>query len=201
MKTFKQFIKSHMCDLSSLNESLLDDEDELASPVNEVREFLDKIYKCSKEFEIDDSKDPIRVSTKGRVEISAKVKNLSELTNGLFEFYETGDFIAWVDLTTLKGSPRHVHGTFNVCSSKLESLEGGPEVVDNGYVCAECDSLESLEGAPVKVPGTFNCSDCWSLKTLKGAPKFVGKDFICEGCIGLKNFRYLPNKVGGSIMK
>lgn len=116
MKKFKQY----------LQESLLDDEDELASPVNEVREFLNKTYKCSKEFEIDDSMSIIRVSTKGRVEISSKVKNISELTNGLFEFYETGDFIAWTDLTTLEGSPRHVHGTFNVCSSKLESLEGAP---------------------------------------------------------------------------
>ena len=64
MKKFKQY----------LQESLLDDEDELASPVNEVREFLDKIYKCSDKFEIDDSKDPIQVNTKGRVEISSKVK-------------------------------------------------------------------------------------------------------------------------------
>lgn len=191
MKTFKQFVL----------ESLLDDEDELASPVNEVREFLDKTYKCSKEFEIDDSMSIIRVSTKGRVEISSKVKNLSKLTNGLFEFYETGGFIAWADLTTLEGSPRHVHGTFNVCSSKLESLEGGPDTVDNSYICADCDSLESLKGAPATVPGTFNCSDCWSLTTLKGAPRFVGKNFICEGCIGLKNFMYLPKKVGGSIMK
>ena len=145
MKTFKQYIKSHMCDLSSLKESLLDDEDELSDPLNEIREFLDRIYDCDKPFEIDASGDVVLVNTKGEVRISPKVADLSELTNGMFEFGETGSFVIWGNVKTLKGAPKHVHGSFNVCSYELKSLEGGPIKDDKSYLCSECILLENLK--------------------------------------------------------
>ena len=43
MKSFKQYIKSYMYDLSSLNESLLDDEDEIniEKTYNKINEACD----------------------------------------------------------------------------------------------------------------------------------------------------------------
>lgn len=182
--------------LKPIIESLLDDEDELSDPLSEIREFLDRIYICDKPFEIDASGDVVLVNTKGEVRISPKVATLSELTNGMFEFGETGSFVIWCNIKTLKGAPKHVHGSFNICSYELKSLEGGPIKVDKSYLCSECISLENLKGTPKVVPGNFDCSYCTNLKTLLGAPQRVGGDFNCEGCKNLRNYLYAPKPRG-----
>lgn len=96
-------------------------------------------------------------------DIEVKNKNITLLTNGMFE---------WVKVKSFSCSS---------CSS-LTSLEGAPEQVGEDFFCTFCHSLSSLEGAPKEVGGEFYCYDCTSLKTLVGAPKKAGGNFDCSDC-------------------
>lgn len=59
----------------------------------------------------------------------------------------------------------------------LNDLEGGPEEVDDTYVCS-ANKLKSLKGSPIKV-GSFVCRSN-SLKTLEGGPKEVSHWYDCS---------------------
>ena len=136
-------------------ESLLDDEDDLAS--NDkfiIEEFLKKNYMPPKNgFVINDDNT---VDVKG--DLILKSKELEYLTNGFFKFNK-------------------VDGFFSIELSNIKSLEGGPRIVVKDFLCNWCKNLTSLEGAPemlgkagLKNKSTFNCSNCENLKSLKGIP-------------------------------
>jgi hypothetical protein len=57
-------------------------------------------------------------------------------------------------LTTLKGAPKKINGSFECYNNRLTNLVGAPEEIKYSFVCGG-NPLESLEGCP----------------------KFVGKDF------------------------
>lgn len=121
------------------------------------------------------------VNVKGDIEV--KNREITSLTNGLFEFGK-------------------VDGDFDCSHCKsLTSLEGAPKEVVWNFYCNNCESLTSLKGAPEKVGGFFNCSCCKSLKTLEGAPKEVGGDFYCSYCKSLTSLKGAPkaNKIYSDI--
>lgn len=162
MKSFKLYIK----------ESLLDDEDEIASNIDDelIIQYLNKYYKFNyhspgrpddrnPNYEIDDNKV---VHVYGGVSI--KDKSIESLTNGFFKFGIVSGFF--------------------ICSNcaNLKSLEGAPQLVSGSFDCHGCSSLKSLEGGPQYV-GTkssrtnnqwnapqYNCSGT-AITSLKGAPR------------------------------
>ena len=170
MKSFKQYIKSYMYDLSSLNESLLDDEDEIASN-DEVLiiQYLNKYYKFNfGEPGSPRGLNPNYVLENGVVHVYGHVhitdKSIKTLTNGLFKFGV-------------------VTGSFH-CSNcpNLESLEGAPQFVGKSFDCHNCSSLKSLEGGPQYVGEKssrstnqwngcqYDCSGT-AITSLKGTPR------------------------------
>ena len=127
-----------------------------------IEEFLKENYKIYGAYTIKETNNKFVVDVKGRIMV--KNRDITSLTNGVFEFGSAGsDFYC------------------SYCT-KLTSLEGAPQKVGGHFCCNDCKSLISLEGAPKEVGESFNCSYCKELKTLKYAPQKVGDDFICYYC-------------------
>ena len=127
-----------------------------------IEEFLKENYKIYGAYTIKETNNKFVVDVKGRVVV--KNKDITSLTNGIFEFGSAGSdfYCSWcVKLTTLEGAPQKVGGNFgcNDCKS-LKSLEGAPKEVGEAFNCSYCKSLTSLEGAPEKVGWVFKCNNC-----------------------------------------
>ena len=97
-----------------------------------------------------------------------------------------GSYIAYrsiwldcMDFTELPVKFDRVDGSFFIThNSHLTTLAGSPKTVHQTFDCKDCH-LTSLEGGPELVEIHFNCS--WNyLTSLDGCPKFVGRDFICN---------------------
>ncbi len=138
--------------------------------------------------------------------------NLSDaIVEGNFTCRDTG-------LTTLKGAPKRVTGSFDcsensllqtlqyapeyvgedfICSncSQLETLHHSPQYIGKDFDCSNCPHLQTLEGAPQKINGKFNCSNC-RLISLKGAPRYVEGSFICFHNHCLRTLEGAPVEVG-----
>jgi hypothetical protein len=127
-----------------------------------IEEFLKENYKIYGAYTIKETNNKFVVDVKGRVVV--KNKDITSLTNGIFEFGSAGSdfYCSWC--------------------AKLTTLEGAPQKVGGNFCCNDCKSLKSLEGAPKEVGGVFNCSYCKSLRTLEGAPQKVGMSFNCSEC-------------------
>ena len=122
-----------------------------------IEEFLEANYHFGGSYTIKDTNNGFIVDARG--DIMVENKNITSLTNGLFEFGSVDGFYC------------------DDCKS-LTSLKGAPRNVELDFYCTKCDSLKSLEGAPEFVQCSFNCRDCKSLKTLEGAPKEVWGCFM-----------------------
>ena len=101
-----------------------------------IKEFLEANYDirwCS--YTIKNIKRKFIVDVKGNIMV--KNKDITSLTNGLFEF-------------------NLVEGEF-LCSycKNLISLEGAPEKVGGTFECYNCKALTTLEGAPKEVGRDF----------------------------------------------
>ena len=136
-----------MLKMKSLRESLLDDDliDKTDKYIrDEIEAFLKENYKGSIKISKEPNKD-------GKYEVSSTSdivvinRNINSLTNGMF---------IW---TTISG-----YFSCSFCF-KLESLEGAPKKVKEGFYCLSCGALISLDGAPKEVAGDFDCSACPSL--------------------------------------
>lgn len=157
-----------MKSLKPIIESLLDDEDEIASN-DEVLiiQFINKYYKFNfSEPGSPNDLNPKYVLENGVVHVYGNVhvkdKSIETLTNGLFKFGVVTDSF-------------HCSNCAN-----LKSLEGAPQLVGS-FDCHGCSSLKSLEGGPQYVGGKisrstnqwnapqFNCSGT-AITSLKGAP-------------------------------
>ena len=186
MKTLKEYII----------EGIFDIEDNIGdlSVESLIEDFIKENYEVDKKLQIKKKVDKYIVSTNGDVIVTNK--NITALTNGLFEWGEVNSFYCrnCISLKDLKGAPKKVDGYFN-CShcTSLESLEGAPEKVGRSFYCLGCISLKDLKGAPKEIKYDFSCIDCTSLKSLKGAPKEVGF-FSCRGCTSLKSLKGAPEK-------
>lgn len=133
--------------------------------------------------------------TQGRIDVVNK--NITSLTNGLFEWGDTPS--AWFDcsdcknLTSLEGSPR-------VCSvldisgcSKLLDLEGCSAF--HKLFCRDCDSLTSFKGInPLYNDADIWATNCKNLKSLEGLPSDkIGKLYL-DDCKSLTSFKYCPKQ-------
>ena len=189
MKTLKEYII----------EGILDIEDNIENLTEKalIEDFIKENYEVDKKLQIKKKVDKYIVSTNGDVIVTNK--NITALTNGLFEWGEVKGFYCanCTSLKSLNGTPKKVGEYFN-CSNcaSLESLEGAPEKVGRSFYCLGCTSLKSLEGAPKKVMLSFLCYGCTSLKSLKGVPKELGWSFSCNGCTSLKSLEGAPKEVG-----
>ena len=181
-----------MKDLKDIYESILDDEDELASDIINkiklsIKNFLEENYEDLKDYKISDepNEDGKYVIDCNSDLIVAK-RGIFALTNEHFVFGKVKrNFYCsnCKNLTSLKGAPREVGKICN-CSHcySLKSLEDAPEKVGGNFECNNCISLTSLKGAPKVIEEDFECSYCRSLISLEGAPKVVGDDFIIYNC-------------------
>ena len=209
MKTLNQYIE----------ESLLDDEDDLISNNDTlIHQFLKDNYKIDGSYTI---KNGI-VDVNGSIALTNY--DLEYLTNELFSFGKvTGNFNAGgvrsVRIKSLKGAPR-ISGKFTVIRSKIKSLEGGPietgdyniyyndfitdligspKIVNGDFKCYNCDSLKYIKGAPKKIKGHFDCSECEELISLEGGPESVGGDYRCNYCENLQSIKGVAKKIGGTL--
>ena len=179
-----------------IQESLLDDEDELVekSDIFLVEEFIKNNYSGQYKIHKRLVKGKYQVSsTKGDIWVSNP--NITRLTNDLFEWTSVKGFKIFncASLESLEGAPKKVKEDFKCpnCVS-LKTLKGAPEKVGREFNCHGCTSLESLEGAP-KDCNYFACTNCTSLKTLEGAPvKCVA--FYCNYCSSLKTLEGAPKE-------
>ena len=169
-----------------IEESLLDDEDDLLNSIDDsivdsIKQYLENNYVGSEKCKISGPDKDGKYVVDCESNLIVRNHSISQLTNGMFKF-------------------RRVKGKFACDDSIITSLEGAPEIVDYTFSCSYCGSLTSLEGAPEKVGGDFDCSYCFKLKTLKGAPKEVGGYFNCRYCDKLTSLEGAPKEVGGGFV-
>jgi len=82
-------------------------------------------------------------------------------------------------LTSLKGGPKKIQGTYNCSDNSINSLEGGPEYVGDKFRCYD-NNLTTLVGGPEEVGGNYYCNQN-DLTTLEGFPKkFRGDNVDCS---------------------
>lgn len=178
-----------------INESLLDDEDDLVNNDDVIiHQFLKDNYKI-------DGTYTIKNGVVDAPETKFKISNLKlkQLTNGLFKFGKVRSFICTKSsITSLKGAPEEVDYFSCRFCNKLTSLKGAPKKIKDMLNCRSCDKLKSLEGSPEFIDGDVNCSNCPSLTSLKGAPKKITGEFACIDCTSLQNLDYLP-EIGGDL--
>ena len=188
--------------MKTLYESLLDDFEKLEdsiNPIDEIKKFLRDNYLKFNILKI--SKKPNKdglyeVDCRRSRMVKVKNKEITSLTNGMFEFVEVDYFCcSYCDnLTSLEGSPKKCE-VFNCSGCKnLTSLEGAPEEVGGNFNCTGCNNLITLKGSPIKVEGYFYCTDCDKLTSLKGAPKVVEGGFDCSYCSNLTTLEGSPKK-------
>ena len=170
MKTLKEYIIEGILDIEDNIENL-SVESLIEDFIKENYEVENSPYYYERSLQIKKKGNKYIVSAKSGVKVTNK--NITELTNGVFEWGE-------------------VEGRF-LCSdcTSLKSLEGAPEKVGRSFYCLGCISLKDLKGAPKEIKYDFSCIDCTALKDLTGAPKEVGF-FSCRGCTSLKSLKGAP---------
>ena len=178
MKTLKEHILEGILDIE---DNINIDTSNMTKDV--IEEFLKENYSIKGSYNINETKNIFIVDVTGYVDVTNK--NITSLTNGLFEFSKiVGSFncSGCESLKTLKGSPKEVGWSFNCSYCKsLKTLEGAPKKVGETFYCNNCKSLKSLKGAPQECY-SFYCNNCESLKTLEGAPEKVKGEFYCNYC-------------------
>ena len=100
---------------------------------------------------------------------------------------------SFLSLTSLEGSPTHVHGSFACYGNVLKSLEGGPTTVGTKYIASN-NQLATLKGSPESIGGHFIVANN-PLETLKGATEWVGENFDCRHCT-LDSLEGAPSFIG-----
>jgi hypothetical protein len=94
-------------------------------------------------------------------------------------------------VTTLKGAPEVVNGSFNCGICHLTSLEYGPKIVKGNYDCTGNAGLTSLIGAPTEVGGSFRCENI-QITSAEGAPK-------CRAFLSLANINKVFPVINGHL--
>lgn len=227
MKSFKKYIKQYI--KPYINESLLDDEEELAT--NDEQLIISYLTRCYQINGKTPKESNYRIEN-GEVIVNGNLrvidKSIEHLTNGLFKF-------------------KYVNGSFDcMLCENLKSLEGAPQYVRSSFTCEGCKNLKSLEGGPQYVGMKPTNMSQWhmpvyecggtSITSLKGAPKgyLIPTNWDCRGvdddlqirlkandvpittidwgiknlhgtvrlknCPNLKNLNGLPQKIYGSLM-
>lgn len=105
-----------------------------------------------------------------------------------------GFYCSHTRITSLKGAPEKVEQGFDCTGTNITSLEGAPREVSEYFDCGHTN-ITSLEGAPEKVDRDFYCGQT-NITSLKGAPKEVSGDFDC-GHTNITSLEGAPREVGG----
>ena len=168
----------------TLNESLLDDEDELFDRNYKtlIELWIKENYKIHGTLKI--YKDTLGFVVDSNDDVEVTNKDIKSLTNGMFQW---GEIIGRFNcdkckkLTSLKGAPNECDNFYCFECTELRTLEGAPnECV--WFKCSGCIKLTSLKGVPSKCD-SFNCSKCTELRSLEGVP--VGATIKCSDCTNL----------------
>ena len=188
MKSFMKSLKEYIA------EGLLDRvKNKEVSHEALIKEFLETNYKFRGSYTIKAANKGFVVDVKGDAEVTNK--NITSLTNGLFEFgVVSSDFCCphCKNLASLEGAPKHCRLFHCHFCSSLRTLEGIPKSCM--YVsCQNCDSLKDLKGSP-KACKMFNGCNCKSLTSLEGAPTRC-KQFYCAKCENLTSLEDAPREV------
>lgn len=96
------------------------------------------------------------------------------------------------DLTSLKGCPKEIPGTFSCSMNKLKTLEGCPEIINDNFFCGYNDII-SLKDSPKYVKNNYYCNNN-HLESLKYAPKEINGEFDCSNN-NLTSLEYCPKKI------
>ncbi len=127
-------------------------------------------------------------------------------------------------LTSLKNSPKKVHGHFSCGGNPIKSFEGSPEEIGGVFYATRCDlyipnlkgitqkvgkgyhftasNIGSLEGLPEKIEGPLALVGT-SIKSFKGGPKEftnqrpVEREMLCRDCKELESLEGLPKNTRG----
>ncbi len=108
--------------------------------------------------------------------------------NGTFLISDCG-------LESLEGSPTHVTEGFFCQSNKLKTLKGAPEIVA-GEFCCDSNQLTDLQGSPKEVE-KYSCNGT-GITSLKGAPIRVEEDFSCVSN-QISSFEFCPRYIGDDL--
>ena len=178
----------------TLNESLLDDEDELFDRNDKtlIELWIKENYKIYGALKIHEDKHGFVVDSNDKIEVTNK--DIKSLTNGMFQWGEiTGGFdcSGCTELRSLEGAPNKCNWFDCFECTELRSLKGAPNECED-FNCFGCTELMTLEGAPKKCIW-LNCSGCTELISLKGAPNKC--DWLnCSECTELRTLEGAPNK-------
>ena len=175
-----------------LNESLLDDENELFDRNDKtlIELWIKENYKIYGTLKIYEDKHGFVVDSDADIEVTNK--DIKSLTNGMFRWGEiVGDFKCreCKKLRSLEGAPNECKWFDCFECTKLRTLEGAPNECYS-FNCSGCTELKSLKGAPNEC-NWFNCSGCTKLISLKGAPNECD-DFCCSKCAELRSLEGVP---------
>jgi hypothetical protein len=135
------------------------------------------------------------VSVKGRVQFQGQLKSVA---TDLFEWGTVDEFVSVGNgLETLEGGPKIVNDLYMVCDADLTSLKGIAKKIGGSLYLDNMYKLTSLKGCPKKVNGNFSCKDCKELTSLEGCPTTVTGSFNCSHT-GITSLKGCPKKVGGT---
>ena len=96
-------------------------------------------------------------------------------------------------MTSLKGAPREVQKLSIADCEKLESLEGGPKIINGMCKVDTCDGLTSIEGIAETINGNLHLTNCRSLQSLKSIHKNLKQ---CSGKINVSGTRFKSHIMG-----
>lgn len=110
-------------------------------------------------------------------DVNLRGKGLTELP---VQFGSVGGVFAICDnqLTSLRGCPLRVEGSFDCHNNELTSLEGAPRYVGLNFTCTE-NKLSSLAHGPEEVFAVYDCRKN-PLTTYTGFTTKVGSRFDCD---------------------
>lgn len=109
----------------------------------------------------------------------------------------TGNFnIQYSGVTSLRGCPSNIGGSFYAAKCKFKTLEFFPTSIGDSVDLSEGE-LESLDELNIKeIDGDFDIGKN-NIKSLKGCPQRINGDFDCQWN-NISSLEYGPKTVGGN---
>jgi hypothetical protein len=126
---------------------------------------------------------------------NSNIKQFPEFIN--FSYINGGFHCENNDLTSLRGCPKLVQGSFFCSANYLKSsgLIGGPKEVEGSYGASNCE-LESLEGIAQKIQESIYLENN-RLTSLEFIPKETGNLYIQNNPI--QTLMHFPKKIYGDV--
>lgn len=123
----------------------------------EIREINSYIYKAN----IDISEVNIKIDSVSDLSKSPKFKSYKPNCH-----LQGALYLDHSDITSLEGSPISITGDFDIASTNIKNLVGGPETV-GGYYRLNYSTVESLKGIAKEIKLSLQIKGCTDLKNIK----------------------------------